>query len=134
MGKKRTKSKKKSKTFIIIVLIIIIVGIVILFLNKNSNTDNGSLEDNSLIGVYIYDDNQTKYEFKKNGTGSMRFGDFEYKYTYIAKDGTLELDFIDDAVYDAKYTYTLDNETLTLVSVEGTVSVGQEYILKKENK
>ena len=131
-------NKKKSKqTFkiILIILIVLIIAIAVvvsiaIINNKNTNTtDNNST--NILEGTFIYNEN-VKYEFNSNSKGAMYDNETKYQYTYSIEENTLKMDFENEAVHDATYTFNIENDTLTLIGGEGTM--GGEYILKKESK
>ena len=64
----------------------------------------------------------------------MSSGNYNFKYTYKVEGNTLDIHFSKDEVQDAKYSFELKDGILKLISKEGTVSIGEEYILKKENK
>lgn len=89
---------------------------------------------NSIVGTFLYEENKTEYNFKEDGTGNMSSGDYNFEYKYIIDGNILEIDFTNDEVHDVKYTFELNDGVLRLISKEGTVSIGEEYILKKENK
>ena len=55
----------------------------------------------------------------------------KYDYTYTIENENIMMDFKNEALRDATYTYKLEDDTLTLIGGEGTT--GGEYILKKEN-
>ena len=139
MQNKRFKKKRSSLIGIIAIIIIIIIAIII-FLNLNKNGKNSTNNEisiyngNSLIGTFLYEENNTKYEFKEDGTGRMSSGNYNFEYKYKVNDNILEINFSKDEVHDAKYSFELNDGILKLTSKEGTVSVGEEYILKKENK
>ena len=101
-------------------------------LNKKEKVSN--YDGNSIIGTFLYEENNTEYEFKEDGTGIMSSGDYNFEYKYKLDGNVLEIDFIKDEVHDVKYSFELNNGILKLISKEGTVSIGKEYILKKENK
>lgn len=131
--------KKRSPLIIIIAIIIILIAIITFFkLSKNEknigNNSTTNYNDTSLIGTFLYEENDTKYEFKEDGTGSMSSGNYNFGYKYKVDGNILEIDFSRDEVHDAKYSFELNNGILKLTSKEGTVSIGEEYILKKENK
>ena len=133
------KLKKKRSPLIIIIAIILVIAIITYFkLNrsdKNStNNEISNYDGNSLIGTFLYEENDTKYEFKEDGTGSISSGDYNFEYKYKVDGNVLEIDFSKDEVHDAKYSFELKDGILKLTSKEGTVSIGEEYILKKENK
>ena len=133
------KLKKKRSPLIIIIAIILVIAIITYFkLNrsdKNStNNEISNYDGNSLIGTFLYEENDTRYEFKEDGTGKMSSGDYNFEYKYKVDGNVLEIDFSKDEVHDAKYSFELKDGILKLTSKEGTVSIGEEYILKKENK
>lgn len=133
MRKKRYK--KKSPIVLIITLITIIVlilGIIIFFNIKERKKSN--YDENILLGTFWYEEGKTKYIFKENGTGCMSSDNFDYDYKYSIDGNILAIDFVKNEVHDIKYTFMLNNGILKLVSKEGAVSIGEEYILKKENK
>ena len=129
MQSKKSKKKKSPLIPTLIIVILIIIGIVLIINGKKSNYDG-----NSLIGTFYYEDGKTHYTFKADGTGKMSAKSFKYEYTYEVDKDLLKLDFKDEQVHDAVYSYELKDGVLKLISREGTVSVDQEYILKKENK
>lgn len=135
------KQKNKRKTLILLSILFIVL--IVLAVNSTNNKERiNELEDNnvknydenSIIGSFIYKVDGTKYEFKSDGNGSMSSKSFNYEYKYTTQDNNLNIDFIADEVQDVKYTYSINGNTLTLISVDGTVSTGEEYKLEKENK
>jgi len=126
----KRKTKKKSPLIPIIIIVLLIIGAILIINGKrNSNYDG-----DSLIGTFLYEEGKTKYTFKEDGTGKMTSNSFKYDYKYKTEGEMLIIDFNDDTVHDATYSYELNDGILKLVSKEGTVSINQEYILKKENK
>lgn len=105
---------------------------MIFILSKKETRTN--YDGNSIIGTFLYEENNTEYKFKEDGTGNMSSGDYNFEYKYIIDGNILEIDFTKDEVNDVKYTFELNNGILKLISKEGTVSIGEEYILKKEDK
>lgn len=140
-------SKKQKKPTLILVLIVLIVIVVIVAIQnsnhkekiaENVQVDNTvqveNENNNSLIGTYIYNTDGTRYEFKEDGNGSMSSKEFNFEYTYTTQQNILTIDFLAEEVHDVKYTYKINGNELTLTSLEGTISVGKEYKLEKENK
>lgn len=123
---------------LILIPIIIIILVIILILGFAKKQDDeeviSNYDENSLIGTFLYEANNTKYNFKEDGTGSMSSDDYNFEYKYKVDENTLIIDFVKDEVHDVSYSFELNNGTLKLISKEGTVSIGEEYILKKENK
>ena len=129
----KQESTKKSKTskiiWITIVAILVVLIIVVLVLKLNKKTNNVENIDTSLLGTYSYE-GDTKYKFDKNGRGSLSVGKDKYSYSYKIEDSKLIIDFDDEHVHDATYSYQLDNNSLKLIGEEGTA--GGEYILYKD--
>lgn len=131
----QNKSKKNSKTlkvFIILIVVIALIGISIYFIiNAKHATEEVNSEDTSLLkGTFIYSEN-VKYEFNGKGKGAMYDRNSKYDYTYTIENENIMMDFKNEALRDATYTYKLEDDTLTLIGGEGTT--GGKYILKKEN-
>ena len=133
MQNKRFKKKRSPLIFIIPIVLVVIAVIGIVFFKQNKE-DISNYDGNSLIGTFLYEENNTRYTFKEDGTGSMSSGDYNFEYSYKVDENILNIDFAKDEVHDVKYSYELNDGTLKLISKEGTVSIGEEYILKKENK
>ena len=127
---------KKKLILIILLLIIIIIsssiGVKVLLDNKNNQKLYN--DKNSLIGTFLYEENRTKYVFEEDGTGSMSSDGFKYDYTQKGDGNMLKIDFLEDEVYDVVYSFELEDGTLKLISKEGTVSIDEEYLLKKVKK
>ena len=125
------KSKKNFKTFKIIFLILIIVSIIIIgikIINKSASTDVENA-DSTIIGTFSYEDG-TKFKFEKDGKGAMYIEKDKFDYSYKTEGNKLIIDFVDEKVHDATYSYQIENDTLKLVGEDGPA--GGEYTLKKE--
>ena len=75
--------------------------------------------DENLLGTWQYND-YTEYVFSADGSGFLCADDVHYEYRYQTKGDTVKLDFTEDVVQDCEYTYSINEETLTLVGGEGT--------------
>lgn len=112
--RKPQKAKKLNPLFIaVIALAIVLVGLII-FLIVGPGKQN-----NALIGTWKYDQ-YTEYEFYDNGKGCLCVDDVHYEYEYKISGDKLTLDFTEDVVRDCEYTFTVENNNLTLVGGEGT--------------
>ncbi|MBQ4283247.1 MAG: hypothetical protein IJB96_04890 [Lachnospira sp.] len=110
--KKRKRRNNKAILMIAAVLIVIAVVISLLIFGGNKNND-------VLVGTWRYDQ-YTAYEFNDDGTGCLCVDDVHYEYKYNISGDKLKLDFTEDVVRDCEYTFTVENEKLTLVGGEGT--------------
>ena len=129
MRSKRSKKKKSPLIPILIIIVLIVIGIILIKNSKKTNYDG-----NLLIGTFYYEEGKTRYVFKADGSGTMSGTGFKYDYNYEVDGKSLKIDFVKENVHDAVYSYELKDGVLTLISKEGTVSLDEKYILKKENK
>lgn len=98
--------------------------------DKKSEKEPVINTDVSLLkGTFVYNDN-VKYVFNENNTGTLYDNQNEYKYTYLIHDQQVTLTFEDESVRETTYTFYFVDDNLKLIGGEGTV--GGEYILKKE--
>lgn len=120
---KQKKRHQKRTIFFIILALIILVVVLIGIININSRSDLNAFE-----GTWIYD-TYTSYEFDGKGNGCMRLEELSYEYTYTVQDDELKIDFKDNSVRDCTYTFSIKDDTLTIIGGEGTV--GGTYDLHK---
>lgn len=125
-NKERNNKKFKIGILILVIILIVIFVVAINIYNKKSMENQDILK-----GTFVYNNN-VKYEFNEKGKGAMYDGDTKYEYTYKIDDKKVTMDFKDEIIHDATYTFNLEDDILTLIGGEGTT--GGEYTLKKENK
>lgn len=77
-------------------------------------------------------DGITVYRFNGKGAGSLDLPSDSYAFTYKIKDNTLTIDFKSDAAKDKTYTFTTDENRLTLTDSEGDAAKAFE-LTKQEN-
>ncbi len=112
--RKPPKTKRINPLFIaVIVLAIVLIGLIIFLIVGPSK------QNNALIGTWKYDQ-YTEYEFYDNGKGCLCVDDVHYEYEYKISGDKLKLDFTEDIVRDCEYTFTVENNNMTLVGGEGT--------------
>ena len=127
MQNKERNNKKFKIGILILVIILIVIFIVAINIYNKKSMENQDI----LKGTFVYNNN-VKYEFNEKGEGAMYDGDTKYEYTYKIDDKKVTMDFKDEIIHDATYTFNLEDDILTLIGGEGTT--GGEYTLKKENK
>jgi len=118
--KKRRRKSRAPIITAIIISIVIIVGVFAYFLINKSNP---------IEGTWVYD-SYTQYVFEKDGTGCFEVDDVHYEYTYKINGNNLSMDFTEDVVRDCEYTFTIEENTLTLVGGKNTD--GGTYQLTKK--
>ncbi len=103
------------------VLAAVIAGVVLICVSRSK-----SREASVFKGTY-YIDEYTAYEFNGKREGAMCLGETtRYDFTYKVKDGKITIDFKEDRIADASYSYTEKNGTITLLDGKS------QYILKKQ--
>lgn len=128
-NKKRRKNHRRKLILISALALVMVIFVVILLFKGCSNDKNTNTE---LTGIWHYDQ-YTEYEFDSEGNGCMCLdGNNHFEFTYKVEDGVLHLDFALDYVIDCQYTYTVDDDKLTLVGGESTAEVGKVYELLRK--
>ncbi len=79
-------------------------------------------------------DGTTAYEFSGDGNGALLLPNVTYEFSYDIKKDQISIDYENESVRDGTYTFTVEDNTLTLIGGEGTV--GGTYTLTRveENK
>lgn len=108
--RRRQKRKRRILLLTFLLIVAVITVIVIALANK---------PDIKIIGVWQYNE-YTKYEFNEDGTGCLCADDVYYEYTYKLSGDKVSIDFEKDIVRDCDYTYSVENNTLTLIGGDGT--------------
>ena len=109
---------KKNVKIVLCLIIIAIIVIVLLFIPKNKDL---------LLGSWVTDGG-TVYTFEKDGIGSMNVTTFKYEFTYTKDETKISIDFKDDKVIDNVYTYTLEDNKLTISGDRG------KFVLTKKEE
>lgn len=74
-------------------------------------------------------DSTTAYEFSGDGNGALLLPNATYEFTYEIKKDQISIDYENESVRDGTYTFTVEDNTLTLIGGEGTV--GGTYTLTR---
>lgn len=129
-AKRRKERRRQYLVFGGAVLALIAVILLIVFCvkgcSKGNPTEYSSPE--SLIGQWRLN-SSTTYSFDGDGNGEMMLPTSVYAFTYKAEAGVLTIDFVSSTLSDCTYTFTVKDDTLTLIGGEGTV--GGTYELTK---
>ena len=86
----------------------------------------GLLRHDVLKGTWTLDES-TAYIFDGKGSGTLRLPMGSYAFSYTIEDNIVTLDFADESLSDASYSFLLGRDALTLDTNTGTV-----YWLKRE--
>ena len=74
-------------------------------------------------------DGTTAYEFSGDGNGALLLPNVTYEFTYEIKKDKISIDYENESVRDGTYTFSVEDNTLTLIGGEGTV--GGTYTLTR---
>lgn len=74
-------------------------------------------------------DGTTAYEFSGEGNGALLLPNVTYDFTYTIKDDQISIDYEKESVRDGTYTFSVEEDKLTLIGGEGTV--GGTYTLTR---
>ena len=114
MRKVKRKTKKSVKIFLILVLFVIVVAICCKLTFKEKE-----VVKDSLIGKWTTDGN-TIYQFDKDNIGSLIVPLSNYEFSYKIDGDKLFIDFKNEKSEDSTYTYSLEDNKLTLKGKIGT--------------
>lgn len=117
-GKGKVNIKKRKIKIVVsvtIILISIILVLLIIFISKENKQ-----EKTALIGTWTTD-GITIYEFKSDGTGSLKVPSSEYEFEYKTEDNRLYINFENKDIKSSYYNYLFENDTLVLYSDNGTI-------------
>ena len=138
-GQRTAQTRRKNPLLVVlpIAALLAAAAIAVFALAKNSNapteastaSTTATVIDSTLVGTWVYDE-YTRYEFASDGSGQMLLDDTSYPFAYSINGDLLYLDFADDTVTDATYTFAVEDNQLTLLGGEGTI--GGSYELTKE--
>lgn len=125
----RRRQRQRMLMTVGLVVVIAIIAVMSIILFKPSNRKNDPATADVLSGTWVYDQ-YTKYQFDGYGKGCMCLDNAHYEYSYEIEDNTLSMDFENEAVHDCSYTFSVKDNTLTIVGGEGTS--GGTYSLTKQ--
>ena len=77
-------------------------------------------------------DGVTSYVFYNNGKGALVLPTAEYEFRYTIEEDVLVIDYTDEQVKDARYTYSIDGNKLTLNG--GNATTQGEFVYVKTRK
>ena len=108
----------------LLALLFVVLIIVLICKGCSGRTD-------ALAGKWDFD-GTTAYEFDGKGVGTMVLPSVSYDFKYEINGNELYIDFINESVHDSTYSFTVQNNTLTLVGGNDTAIPGKVYELKKQ--
>jgi len=107
---------------------ILLVVLVAVFVLSAAMVARGLLRHDALKGIWALDES-TAYAFDGKGGGTLRLPMGSYAFSYTIEDNVVTLDFADESLNDASYSFLLGRDALTLDTNTGTV-----YWLKREGR
>lgn len=120
------KRRKRQRAVIVSLLALLFVVLIIVLICKGC-----SGRTDALAGKWDFD-GTTAYEFDGKGVGTMVLPSVSYDFKYEINGNELYIDFINESVHDSTYSFTVQNNTLTLVGGNDTAIPGKVYELKKQ--
>lgn len=120
---KKRRQQNIRMMFCALLVLLLLTAAVILIVRSCTNSADVLKGTWDLDGI-------TAYRFDGKGKGSLDLPDSSYAFTYEIKDGTLAIDFEDDAARDKTYTFTADKTKLTLT--ENSDSSSKTFELTKQ--
>ena len=120
------KRRKRQRAVIVSLLALLFVVLIIVLICKDC-----SGRTDALAGKWDFD-GTTAYEFDGKGVGTMVLPSVSYDFKYEINGNELYIDFINESVHDSTYSFTVQNNTLTLVGGNDTAIPGKVYELTKQ--
>ena len=102
------KRRKRQRAVIVSLLALLFVVLIIVLICKGC-----SGRTDALAGKWDFD-GTTAYEFDGKGVGTMVLPSVSYDFKYEINGNELYIDFINESVHDSTYSFTVQNNTLTL--------------------
>ena len=105
---------------------VMLAVLAVVFVLSAAMVARGLLRHDALKGTWTLDES-TAYVFDGKGGGTLRLPMGSYAFSYTIEDNIVTLDFADEALTDASYSFLLGRNALTLDTNTGTV-----YWLERE--
>lgn len=115
--RRRRKRRRRVAIVVLTCLLVFIIGMIAWISISFRHSDK-----DVLAGTWS-PDLVTFYSFDGQGFGSMQTSLSDYAFSYELKEQAVVIDFTDDKVSDAAYSYTIseDGNSLILIAYDGTV-------------
>ena len=124
IARKRRQRRKQRRLILCAAALLVLVLLIVLLVKDCSGSD-------PLTGTWEYDSNTT-YQFDGKGSGTTILTSATYDFSYQVKDDQLFIDFSNEAARDCTYTFSVNDNTLTLTGGEGTI--GGTYELHRQEE
>ncbi len=105
----RKRRKRKNRTPLLLAVLAFILVVLVVLAVFLSSQDNNPIQGKwDMDGV-------TVYEFGDSGRGSLILPSAQYDFTYKISDDDLQILFEYEGAKDAKYSFKVEGDTLTLI-------------------
>ena len=104
--------KTEMKKSMIALLCILLCTICLLACGKKDQEEESIPNDEAIFGTWTESIWDSGYTFSEDGTGMDIFWD--QPFTYTAVEGELVITYTEGTYQDKKFTYTVEENTLTL--------------------
>ena len=110
--RKRRLRRRAYRAFLAVLAVVFLVSLVMIL--------RGLPTEDKLKGAWTLDES-TAYEFDGKGRGTLRLPLGSYAFSYTVEYNVVTLDFEDEDVTNASYSFLRDGTSLTLDTNTGTV-------------
>ena len=123
LRRRRKRRRLRRRVFRILLAVLAVV-----FVLSAAMVGRELLRHDALKGTWTLDES-TDYTFDGQGGGTLRLPMGSHAFSYTIEDNVVTLDFADEALTDASYSFLLGRNALTLDTNTGTV-----YWLEREGR
>ena len=121
----RRRKRRRLRRRVYRVLLAVLAVVLVL---SAAMIARGALKGDGLKGSWALEEG-TVYEFDGKGGGTLRLPMGSHAFSYTIEANLVTLDFADESLPDASYSFLLGKDALTLDTNTGTV-----YWLKREGR
>ncbi len=125
---KRLRRRRRIITVSAAIILALLIFLIVILV-KSCGSDNSAVNPYKQIQGEWAVDSVTKYLFNSDGNGALILPNDTYDFTYEIDNGVITIDFTSDLVIDSSYSYTIENNKLTITDVNNS---NVKYIMMEE--
>ena len=115
LHRRRKRRRLRRRVYRVLLAVLAVVFVV-----SAAMIAREQLRHDALKGTWALDES-TAYVFDGKGGGTLRLPMGSYAFSYTVEDNVVTLDFADEALTDASYSFRLGRNAMTLDTNTGTV-------------